>query len=451
MTGERAVAILSGLLQRHVGFTADEIEELLAHRLVVEADPEHLATIEWLVPAVREHAGVEMTDPLAAPNLMQAIAEHDQKLQSDWYRFTTGDDKIAARTAARRQARRALAYLTDKVMMDALLKVLSDSRYLAPGTAFVADPALGVELYGVTARGAEVVTQLALRLDRYGAHPLAAFLKNYDKVDAKMRAFAAEIETLTHNIGYVKKNPHQVVIGLAKTGVPAAQVVGTYRAAAQRSGGMTDVAVTLTRNAQQFGSTDAVAKRLARAQQLLRQAGYQATPVVMGVAKSLLPFEPLETGLARFRELCSLLSTTIGASGDSVLKAAARLMPAKASPGACVQFVQQVTNQLVRQPSANRQTPMLATAVALASMVDQSEEIPPLVARYRAIEDALARRRISHPAHAGDDALECVGCPGTPVEVVDTVASLLARVAARREPGRADVAVAVAFAKRFAI
>jgi hypothetical protein len=43
-----------------------------------------------------------------------------------------------------------------------------------------------------------------------------------------------------------------------------------------------------------------------------------------------------------------------------------------------------------------------------------------------------------------------VACPATPVEVVATVRALIAKLAGHRAAQRGDVAVAVAFAKRFA-
>ena len=48
-----------------------------------------------------------------------------------------------------------------------------------------------------------------------------------------MRAFSTEVATLSQNIGYVKKNREQVVIGLVKTGAPAKQALGVYQAALQ--------------------------------------------------------------------------------------------------------------------------------------------------------------------------------------------------------------------------
>jgi hypothetical protein len=89
-------------------------------------------------------------------------------------------------------------------------------------------------------------------------------------------------------------------------------------------------------------------------------------------------------------------------------------------------------------------------AVALASMVRQDEQLGPLVARFREIEHELVRAGLSVPANVEDHALECVGCPGTPVEVVDTVAALAGQLAAGRQSERSDISIAVAFAKRFA-
>ena len=83
-------------------------------------------------------------------------------------------------------------------------------------------------------------------------------------------------------------------------------------------------------------------------------------------------------------------------------------------------------------------------------MVKTQDAIPPIVARFRQIEAELVRAGISVMHNVEADALECVRCPGTPQEVVATVSAILTQLAAGRQSERADVAIAVAFAKRFA-
>ena len=86
----------------------------------------------------------------------------------------------------------------------------------------------------------------------------------------------------------------------------------------------------------------------------------------------------------------------------------------------------------------------------LASMVRQDDQLPALVARFRDIEQELVRAGVSIQTTVEAHALECVACPGSPAEVVDIVASLAGQLAAGRQSERGDVAIAVAFAKRFA-
>jgi hypothetical protein len=91
-----------------------------------------------------------------------------------------------------------------------------------------------------------------------------------------------------------------------------------------------------------------------------------------------------------------------------------------------------------------------AIAIALAAMVPSSEKLGELVTRFALVKHELLRAGISVPHHVDNDALECVACPGNAHEVADTVGTLMRQLAAGRQPGRGDVAIAAAFAKRFA-
>ncbi|HEX4418144.1 MAG TPA: hypothetical protein VH165_09620 [Kofleriaceae bacterium] len=444
MTCQRALETLASLASHKPAFTADEIEELLKLGLALEADPRDLATLAWLQPAVTDHAGGTIDDPDAVPKLTKQLAEVDEQLRSDWFRFTHGKDKIANREQDRQLLRRTLAVLNNPLERDRLVK-LALERWNNNDPTYAACEPLGSEVYALSSKGTRVGHDLQLRIARFADQPLGVFMKAFDKADTKMAAFSTDIATLSNNIGPVRKNAHQVVIGLAKTGMPPAQALGVYHDA-MRGTGQPDVAVTCARNAAEQGSPQQVAARLKEAQHALARAGIPMTDVARGAAKSLLPFEPLAAGAARFVAIAQLLENQNLTRGDLTFKSAARLMPVDGEPGALVRRALIAYNAL---PDRDRDT-RTSTAVALASMVRGDDAIAETVARFLALHDELVRRRISPPEHATGDALECVACSGTPVEVVETVRQLLEKLTQNRSPERGDVAIAVSFAKRFA-
>jgi hypothetical protein len=325
---------------------------------------------------------------------------------------------------------------------------------IAPDTKYQKCAALGDELYAITPRGGRALAGLRHRIDRYKDYPLVAFVKAFDKTEAKMDAFAGEVSTLSSNIGYVKKNPHQVVIGLVKTGQPAADALHAYRTGVKMTGAA-DVAVTIARNAASYGGSENVTGRLQAAVELLQRAGFPRTPVTFGAAKTLLPFEPLDAGVQRFNQISALLQRqpSLQAPAEVNVKLTARLMPADATPEDLVRRTV-VASQALRQMSTTTRAvaDVRFDAVVIASMVRSDDQIAPLVVRRHAIETELVRYRISTEQSSSADALECVVCPGTPSEVAETVAMLMRQIAQKqgREPQRGDVAIAVAFAKRFA-
>lgn len=445
MNCQRALEILAGLATQRPAFTAGEIDELLKLELAVEADPRDMATLQWLVPAVHDLAGMAIEEPLAPMKLGEKLAEIDEQLKSDWYRFTNGKDKIAERERERHLARRALAVISDKVELARLARILADGRN-NPGAQYAACEALGSEIYAITARGTRVGRELEVRIARFAAQPLAAFLKAFDKTERKMEAFSDDIAQLASGIGHVKKNPHQVVIGLAKTGAPPAEALGLYRHT-MHTKGMPDVAVTCARNAATFGGPQEVAQRLAHAQHALYRAGFPRSPVIDGAAKTLLPFEQLETGAVRFTAIAQQLEAANVTRGEATIKCTARLMPAHGAPQ---DVVRRAVLAYPLLPASMDRDVHNATAVALASMVQSDDAVQAVAQRFLEISQELVRRRVSLPNLAAADALECMACPGTPAEVVETVRALIAKLAAGRESRRGDVAIAVAFAKRFA-
>ena len=452
MNGRRALEIFEGFRQGQLAFDGPEIDELIKLDLVVDADPRDLVLLQQIEPAVK-HAETTLGDPTAPEAVAAALAALEHKLKSSWSRLTTRDSKVQAQEAERKRLRRALAVLNDQVLCGRLIAM----TLTPPVTPYYPCQPIGDEVYGLTAKGARVQGQLALRIDRYGAYPLAAFIKPFDKTEIKMTAFGGEIATLSNNIGYVKKNPHQVVIGLAKMGMPATEALGTYRST-MSAVHAPDVAVTYARNAAAHGGTQAVAEKLRVAQRALRQVGFEESPEVMGAAKTLLPYGSMTQAAERFKALFNGVAGISMRNGlfeiPLAVKCTARLMPADGTPDEIVQRVVHTVETLRRHPA--KHIPQLGEsmlATALASMVREVSAIEPLVERLRQVEAELIRAQVCDSITANANALECVTSPGTPVEVVSTVRSLAAEVATqsgRDHPSAADVSVAVSFAKRFA-
>jgi hypothetical protein len=369
------------------------------------------------------------------------------ELASDWYRMTTGKAERSRRDDEVVSMRRALGLLRDRVLLRALAKILADAPLLAPNARYVCCPQLGAEHYALTHKGWRIRRSLDVRLQRFGSAPFKTFLHAFDKIERKMQEFGTDVTRLRHNIGHVKKNREQVVIGLVKTGVPADAALGAYRTAL-REVHAPDVAVTCARNAATFGSPLHAAHRLRAAEAALLRAGYPSLPEAIGAAKSLLAFQPPEAGVPRFVDFMRRLEPVLGSS-PLLFKYTARLMPAAGFPADVVARVVMARDLLRRMPSPLSRD-LAAPAVALASMARTIEAVPELVTRYRHVEHELVRAGVSQPQYAESDALECVACPGTPAEVVDTVALLAERLNEGRRPRRGDVAIAAAFAKRFA-
>lgn len=451
MNCKRAAELLRGLEKNELFVESEEIDELLAFGLAVEADPDDLALGHWLDGVLRAHAHTSVGDPSARETLARSLAEAEERLKSDWFRIKASRVELQQKEDERIAMRRALAILGDGIAMKAVMKIAEDSRQLAPGVEYVACERLGSERYALTHKGFRVNAQLLPRLSRFADVPLGSFLRTFDKSEGKMLAFAKEVATISGNIGYVRKNREQIVIGLAKVGTPAAQAVRAYSTALQVTNAP-DTAVVCARNAAPFGSTQEAARKLAEAQAALRRVGYPPTPIVLGAAKSLLGFA-LEPGVLRFVEIHRRLQQAFGRSEEVFIKFTSRLMPATGMPAEIVGRVVAAASSLVYQaPARERAHPrdVRPAAVALASMVKTQDQIPEIVKRFREIEAALVRAGVSVMHNVENDALECIACPGTPEEVVATVSALLAQIASGRQPQRGDVAIAVAFAKRFA-
>ncbi|MDF2696037.1 MAG: hypothetical protein K0S65_4420, partial [Labilithrix sp.] len=415
MNCKRAAEVLRGLEKNELHVESEEIDEVLALGLAVEAEPEDLATLHWLESVVRTHARTSVADPSAKDVLAASLRETEERLKSDWYRIKASKAEVRQKEADRIAMRRAVATLNDAVTMASLMKIVNDSRQLAPGAQDVACEQLGSERYALTHKGWRVRGQLKPRLARFAEVPFKSFLHTFDKTEAKMFAFGNEIAALSAGIGYVRKNRAQIVIGLAKVGGPSAQALGTYNAAL-RSTNAPDIAVICARNAGTLGGTESAARRLQEAQAALRRVGFPSTPIVMGAAKSLLGFA-LEPGVLRFVEIHRRLEQAFGRGQEILFKFTARLMPATGTPADVVGRAIAAASSLVyfgrgtpptppenlrrsaplrvvgQVPSSERAHPrdVRAAAVALASMVKSQDRIPEIVTRYRHIEAELVR------------------------------------------------------------
>jgi hypothetical protein len=171
---------------------------------------------------------------------------------------------------------------------------------------------------------------------------------------------------------------------------------------------------------------------------------------VDGAAKSLLPYSPIEAGVPRFVELYRRLRPVFG-DREILYKFIVRLMPASGEPSEIVRRVT-IAGQLLRSiPSRVTQRPdIAATAVAIAGMVKNDQALPAAVQRHRELEVELVRAGVTNPLHAESHALECLACPGTPLEVTSVVRSLAMNLEPGVAPSPGTAAIAVSFAKRFA-
>ncbi|MFO0613613.1 MAG: hypothetical protein U0414_13535 [Polyangiaceae bacterium] len=444
---KRAAKILRGLEKQRLDATADEIEQLLKSGLIVEADPIHLEMGHRLTALRGEFEEHFSADPLDPSGYRSALAHVEELLKGEWYRIRSSKARIQKDESLRVQLRRAIGDLSDPRAVAALRELYAATPNLAPGTKYVPCPALGVELYALTQRGARVIAEVAPRVERIGAAPLSWLLKSIDKVDGKMQAFARDVAHLSSNIGYVKKRPEQVVIGLMKTGLEATQAVHVYRRGI-RHAQAPDVAVTCARNAGPELDTARAHRRLSEAQSALVGAGLPPTPNVLGAAKALLAYDPPSAGLDRFVKLYRKLQPLIR-DANLTAKCAARLMPAHGRTSEVVDRVSAAI-QLLSGHRVTGPLPKGLIAVAIASMVRDAESLPNAVTRFRELVSVLQSNAISSSYAAEEHALECMACPGSSVEVGAIVRSLCLQLSPTWPPSSETAAIAVSFAKRFA-
>jgi hypothetical protein len=448
MNCDRAVTILQGLLTKHLEADHDELDELLKAGLVVEADPAILE-LARRIEALRGDYPEFFHDATAPREALQhALEDVEKKLKNDWYRMRTSNASLAEQEENRVQLRRTLGEVADPETAAVLQRTTEESGRVAQGALYLPCPAVGRAVYAITRKGHRALGELATRIARFAGQPLSAFLKPFEKVDAKMRAFSREVTTLSDNVGYVRKGKTQVVIGLVKTGLPAQQALGVYQNALQGTRAP-DVAVTCARNAAQEGSPAHVVHKLGACHQALLKAGFPNAPIVQGAAKALLPFSPPSAGIPRFVEIFNRMKKAYGQS-DDVYKFTARLMPASGTPAEVVGRVMQAA-RLLGYSLHGRRASLGRASVALASMVREDAAIPGICTRFVEIERGLVAARLcGSEAEAEAHALECVACPGTPQEVVAVVGALCRRLASGGRTSDEALTIGAAFAKRFA-
>jgi len=449
---DRALAILGGLWARQLSARGDELDELVKLGLVVESDPEALGqrhNIDMVTAEYHEFFPRD-GDPLSPGGIRAALEDVEKKLKNDWYRARTSNAGLREEEAKRVSLRRALGVMSDQEAGPLVRRTASERALVAPGAVYVACPAVGSGVFAITEKGRRMLGELSIRAARFAGADLKMFLARLDKADAKMLAFSREVQALSSYVGYVRKGKAHVVIGLVKADMPTQQAQSLYSSALAATQ-TPDVAVTCTRNAAREGGAAQVQYKLHAAYNALLRAGFLPAPIVQGAAKSLLPFTPPDAGVPRFLELFNHLRKA-GAGGDELYKFTARLMPAAGSPVELVQRSLRAAQVLSRTPNAVRQRPYALgrASVALASMARDDAAVDGISLRFVEIERALSSAGLCPPLAAEPHALECVGCPGTPPEVIAVVGALCARLSGGGTITNDHLTIAAAFAKRFA-
>jgi hypothetical protein len=448
MNCDRALAVLSGLKVQKVEAEPAEMDELIAEKLVVEVAPHGLALLFEVQRLAEAHPDEIGTFPAAAA--VQAVHDAlDAQLKNDWFRMTTGRPKLLAMEEERAALRRLLGGLTDPDTFASLQDAFNKRPLLARGAGYVPCPKVGGGLFGLTERGLVVLGQLGVRAQRFGEAKLKTFLAQLDKQEAKLRAFSEQVDVLAHHVGHVRKNRGQVLVGLVKSDLPAGEAAALYQRAVRAQ--PPDVAVTCARNAAREGGTTKVLGKLGAAYDALIRAGYPDSPALAGAAKSLLPWNPPESGLPRFAALVRALHDQGSVRGDDLYKLTARLIMADGQPRELVQRALRAAHRLSSERGALVPRPyrLGPASVAIAAMVPADDAVDAACDRLLALELALSRAGLADARTAEGRALDCLPCPGTPTEVVATVHAMMARLSPSL-PADERLTLATAFAKRFA-
>jgi hypothetical protein len=307
----------------------------------------------------------------------------------------------------------------------------------------------------MTRMGEAMLAQVQARQTRYGAVPLAEFLRSFRKAHDRMQQLTQQVRAIDAGLGYVRKGKHQVVAGLIKSGLPVQQAVSAFQQAQQRvrragthPAEPPHLAVTLVRHAMDTKSVDLADQRMVSAEKALLRRGIPAGPATRGAAKSLLGSPNLEAAADRFVELCGWLQPLVGRD-ENLLRYAARLMPVQSSPRQLAQRCQVAARMLAQGGYAN-QGRIDATSVALAALSSDDTALGAVVTRFADIVRRIVQGQMGSPSSAVNPALELTACPGSPEEAVATAQALALQLSEGGRPTGEAFELACSLAKRVA-
>jgi hypothetical protein len=398
--------------------------------------------------------------PLSASALGALASQLDLRLRSDWHRSLASAATIAHEEEERIWAKRLRGMLLSPPSAERLNRANRARTEAASPLAARRD--LGPSLYALSAEGRNVMLALGPRLGRYGEHELVAFLKPFRKSSAKMTEFGRAVDSLRAGVGPVPKGREHVLATLLKADVRPEHLAAAYQQAigGARKLERTDYKGKLAPHTAALFVRQAAAERhfdvgraaqtIAQARSLLLQAGHPNTPTALGAAKSLLAFQPPEKGLPRFQELIQRMQRA-GVQGEPLYKFVVRLMPAQGTPAELVARAAALTTAPAQQARrhALRSGSLDEVAVAVVAMARNSQDDARLAERLSALEQGFASAGLDGGSTLRL-ALSCVGCPGSPAEVIALVYDLARTIAHSPKLNAEVLSLAASFARRFA-
>ncbi|HEU4535238.1 MAG TPA: hypothetical protein VFS00_14015 [Polyangiaceae bacterium] len=440
---------------------AKELAELEKHGLVLRLDAHALEALGRYEAISARHPKIFADAPPLSADALGALASQlDLRLRSEWHRSLASDATIAREEEERIWAKRLRGLLLSPPSAERLARTARARVEAGPRLAARRD--LGPSLFALSADGHAVAGALGPRLGRYGEHDLAAFLKAFRKASAKMTEFGRAVDALRAGVGTVPKGREHVLATLLKSDARPEHLAAAYRQAigGARALEPTDYKGKLAPHTAALSVRHAAAERhfdvgraaqaIARARSLLLQAGHPNTPTALGAAKALLAFQPPEKGLPRFQAIIQCLLRA-GVQGDALYKFVVRLMPAQGAPADLVARAAALAAAPAQQARrhAMRAGSLDEVAVAVVSMARDPQDDARLAERLSALEQCFAGAGVSG-GRTLTLALNCVGCPGSPAEVVALVYDLARSVGTRAEPDHEALSIAASFARRFA-
>ena len=446
MKVERAARLLYDASRGQLTATAPELDELSREGLVLTVAAWASRALGELNELATSHGSER--DPLDPAWLRQVLTKVEGELRSDLHRMVTSHEALHKQELERASMRRLLGLLEDPSLVEGLRRATAQRATrepLLPGP----DRSLLVSLSPVGRRALPAITA---RLARSGSEPLAAFLKRFLKAEQGMRSLAEGAAYLSQGVGQVAKGKAQVVTGLLKTGLPperalaAFQRAGTVVGALQAPKEAAHLAVSCVRGAGQ-GDPAVEARRLAAMVGFLASKGFR-DGAARGAAKALLAAPDHAAALARFTHFFRVLEGW-QIHGDDRYKFAARLLPAPGSDAEVIERLSDMATLSLASPLAKHPR-RVQIDVALASMTTTRPSVKPTLERYLGLVVALGRSGLPRGSDPYDLALECMSCRGEPAEVVALAWQAAAHLSGGHAPNPEQMAMACAFAKRFA-